>query len=402
VSLWRETEFGKLLTAAVVAAGGFHVSVMAMQLTAALVLDASAIEMGILVAAEFVPGLVIALPAGVGVDRMRRRPVMIAADAGRAVLLAVVPIAWVGGWLSMSLLYLVALGVGLLTTLFDVAAPAYLPSLVGRARLLQANGALQAGSAAVTVIGPNVAGVLVQALTAPLTLGVAGIGYVASAVSLMTIRHPEPAATKAHSPPMRAAIGEALRYLLDHPVLRTLSVTSAAYSFFQAMRAAVFVLFMTRVLELEPVTLGFVWGAGGAGALLGALVAARLAARVGTGRALIAAYLLGPFAALAPAAVLVPEAVVPIVLVGQLGMGFWGPVYGVNASTLTQSLVDERVIGRVVAANRFMYRAPEPLGALVGGVVGSIVGAGSTLLLAAVGISLGAFLVYRSPVRDVR
>jgi hypothetical protein len=402
VSLWRETQFGKLLTAAVVAAGGFHVSVMAMQLTAAVVLEASALEMGILVAAEFVPGLVIALPAGVGVDRLPRRPVMVMADAGRALLLGMVPLAWVGGWLSMPLLYVVALGVGVLTTLFDVAAPSYLPSLVGRARLLQANGALQAGSAAVTIIGPNIAGVLVQVLTAPITLAAAGIGYLASAAVLMTIRHPEPQTTVGLGAPMWSAIREALTYLLAHPILRTLSLTSAAYSFFQAMRAAVFVLFMTQVLELEPVTLGLVWGAGGAGALLGALVAARLAARIGTGRALVAAYLLGPFAALAPAAVLVPAAAVPIVLVGQIGMGFWGPVYGVNASTLTLGLVDERLIGRVVAANRFMYRAPEPLGALIGGIVGTVVGPGLTLLIAAVGISLGALWVYRSPVRHVR
>jgi MFS family permease len=189
VGLWRGTQFGKLWAAATISAVGFHVTVLAVQLTAALLLGATPFEMGLLVAAESTPGLIATLHAGVIIDRIRRRPVMIAADLGRAALLASIPLAWIGGWLTLGQLYVVAFGVGLLTTLFDVAAPSYLPSLVGRKHLLAANGALQSGSAAVNVIGPNIAGLLVQALGAPLAIAADVMTYVTSALTLGTIRH---------------------------------------------------------------------------------------------------------------------------------------------------------------------------------------------------------------------
>jgi predicted MFS family arabinose efflux permease len=201
---------------------------------------------------------------------------------------------------------------------------------------------------------------------------------------------------------MLSAGREGIRYLLGHRVLRPLAVTSAAYAFFQGMRAAIIVLFLTGPLGLEPLTLGILWGVGGAGALLGALSAARLARAMGTGRAILAAYLVGPFSALAPLAPFFPAVAVPIIFVGQFGMGFWGPIYGVNVTALTQSVVDDRLLGRVLAANRFVYRSPAPLGALAGGLLGATIGLQAALLIAAVGISAGVLWLYGSPVRSMR
>ncbi len=161
----------------------------------------------------------------------------------------------------MAQLYVVAFGVGLLTTFFDVAAPSYLPSLVGRDRLLAANGALQSGAAAVNVIGPNLGGMLVQALGAPLAIAADVATYLVSALTLGTIRTREPPPTaESARPRMPSAAAEGIRHLTRHAVLRPLALTSAGYSFFQGMRAAMIVLFLTGTLGFEPLTLGVLWG----------------------------------------------------------------------------------------------------------------------------------------------
>lgn len=401
--LWRETEFGKLWAASTVSALGFHVTVLALQLTAALILGATPFEMGVLVAAESAPVILLSLATGVWVDRVRRRPLLIAADLGRAALLAWIPLAWVGGWLAIEQLYVVAFGVGALTTIFDVAAPAYLPRLVGRSRLLPANAALQTGSAAVNVAGPNLAGLLVQVLGAPLAIAVDVASYVLSGLGVAWIRDREQAPRRSDDEPsFRSAATEGLRYLFDSAILRALVVTSGIYGFFQGMRAALVVLYLTGPLALEPIVLGFVWGVAGLGAVLGATLAGRVARAVGIGPALMLAYLVGPFNALTPIAGLLPALAVPILLVGHFGAGFWAPVYGVNVATLLQSRIDDRVLGRVLAADRFVYRGATPLGALAGGALGTVIGLQAGLFVAAAGVLLGVIWLSTTPVRVLR
>lgn len=401
--LWRETEFGKLWVASTISSVGFHVTVLAMQLTAAVALEATPIQMGILVAAESVPVLLLSLITGVWVDRVRRRPLLIAADLGRAALLAWVPIAWTAGWLRIEQLYVVAFGVGGLTTLFDIAAPAYLPRLVGRVRLLRANAALQTGSAAVNVAAPNLAGLLVQLLSAPIAL-IATVGtYLASAIGVAWIRQPERVLRAGTS--KRSVVADAVEgvgFLFGHRLLRPLVVTGAAYGFFQGMRAALIVLYLTGPLGLAPVVLGLVWGVAGVGAVVGATVAGRLAGAIGIGPSLLTAYLVGPFNALTPAAGVLPEFALALLLVGHFGSGFWGPVYGVNAATLLQSQVDDRLLGRVLASNRFVYRGIIPIGALAGGVIGDTIGLQPGLFIAAGGVTLGAVWLLRSPIPRLR
>lgn len=401
--LWHETEFGKLWAASTVSALGFHITVLALQLTAALLLGATPFQMGILVAAESAPVILLSLVTGVWVDRVRRRPLLIAADVGRAALLAWIPIAWVGGWLAIEQLYIVGFGVGAMTTVFDVAAPAYLPRLVGRHRLLPANAALQTGSAAVNVLGPNVAGLLVQAIGAPLAIAADVASYLLSALGVAWIRDREEAPRRSDADPsFRTAATDGLRYLLASPVLRALVTTSGIYGFFQGMRAALVVLYLTGPLALAPIVLGFVWGIAGLGAVLGASLAGRVARVIGIGPALLLAYLVGPFNALTPAAGLLPAFAVPILLVGHFGAGFWAPVYGVNVATLLQSRIDDRLLGRVLAADRLVYRGATPLGALAGGAVGTVIGLQTGLFVAAAGVMLGAIWLSRSPVPALR
>src|SRR5919112_4506699 len=221
--LGDDPEFLKLFAGGFVSTLGFHVSILAMQLTAATVLRAGPVEMGLLGAAQFLPRLALGLVAGVWVDRLRRRPLMVAADLGRAALLASVPIAFVAGRLSMPQLYVVALGVGAFSVFFGVASQAYLPTLVGRARIAEANARMSAGEAVAQIAGPNLAGILVQTLTAPVSIGADAVSYLVSALSIVWIRRPEPPipplAERRH---VVVEIREGLGVVVAHPVLRTL------------------------------------------------------------------------------------------------------------------------------------------------------------------------------------
>ncbi|MCA1569374.1 MAG: MFS transporter [Chloroflexi bacterium] len=403
-SPWSQPDFRRLWAGRTIAAAGYHVTVLAMQLTAAVTLGASAFEMGLLVAAQSSPALLVSLFAGVWADRLRRRRILIVADLGRAALLLTIPVAWLGGWLSLVQLYLVSFGVGALTTLFDVAVLAYLPTLVGRERLLSANSAIQSSAAAMNIGGPGIAGVLVQWLTAPIAIVVDAIAYVASAASVLAIRKLEDPAPRGETERgMRQEIAEGIRYLLEHRLLRRLSLAGASYALFFGMRAAAVVLYLIGPLALEPLELGLVWGFAGIGGLLGASSAGRIARRIGIGRALISAHSLALFAALTPLAGYVPaELVLPILVIGNLGTGFWAPIYGVNEMTLRQSLVEDRLLGRIAATSGFLFNGVTPIGALIGGAMAVVIGLQATLFVSAAGALAGVLWFLAEPMRRLR
>lgn len=401
---WDSLDFRKLWVGRTVAAVGFHVTVLAMQLTAAVTLEATPFEMGLLVAAQSAPALLVSLFAGVWADQVHRRPILIAADLARAALLVTIPIAWLSGWLTMIQLYVVAFGVGSLTTLFDVAVIAYVPSLVGRERLLSANSALQSSAAAMNIGGPGLAGVLVQWLTAPIAIVVDAVTYLVSAASLLLIRQPEtPTASPGAARSMASQIREGFGLVLGHPVLRRLSLAGMTYALFLGMRSAAVVLFLIGPLALEPQELGLVWGFAGVGGLFGAMLAGRMARRIGVGRTLMAAHTLALFAALTPLAGFLPSAlVVPVLIVGHLGTGFWSPIYGVNELTLRQSLVDDHLMGRTAATSGFLFNGVLPVGALVGGILAGMIGLQATLFISAAGALAGVLWFLGGPLGRLR
>ena len=402
-SIWSLPGFRRLWAGRTVAAVGYHVTVLALQLTAAVTLGASELEMGLLVAAQTAPSLLVSLAAGVWVDRLRRRPLLIAADLVRALLLASVPVGWLTGQLSMGQLYLVAFGVGSLTVVFDVAVHAYVPTLVGRERLLSANSALQSSAAAMNIGGPGLAGVLVQWLTAPVAILADVLAYVASAACILGIREPEPPPPPRDPSSMRVQIAQGFRVVLGDPVLRRLAAAAATYALFFGMRSAAVVLYLIGPLGLEPLRLGLVWGFAGVGGLLGAASAGWIARRIGTGHALMAAHSLAFFAAMTPLAGLVPAPLVlPLLILGHLGTGFWAPVYGVNELTLRQSLVPDGMLGRVAATSGFLFNGVTPIGALAGGALAAVIGLQPTLLLAAAGALTGVLWFVGGPMRSVR
>src|SRR5438105_11611746 len=197
--LWRHPEFVKLWTGQTISRFGSEISQLAIPLAAALVLDASPAQMGLLSAFEFAPFLLLSLFAGVWVDRVRRRPVLIVADIGRAVILGSIPVAAVLGVLRIEQLYVVGLLTGVLTVFFDVAYQAYLPVLVSREHLVEGNSKLEVSRSVAQILGPGVAGALVQIITAPFAVAIDAASFIASALCLLPIRSPEPPRVQAEA-----------------------------------------------------------------------------------------------------------------------------------------------------------------------------------------------------------
>lgn len=403
-SLWRHPAFLRLWTASAISDIGSQVSALALPLIAALMLDATAWQMGLLSAAESAPTLLVGLFAGVWVDRRRRRSVMIAADLGRAALLLIVPLASVLGMLRIDLLYAVALAAGALTVLFDVSHLSYLPSLVDRDRLVEGNSKLEVTASIAQVVGPAAGGVLVKLIGAPLAVLVDAVSYVASALLLLAIRVAEPPpATPAARAGIAAAIGEGLRAVLTHPLLRVLAGCSATTNLFGRMFLAVYVLYMARDLGLSAVGVGAVFATGGLGSFAGALVAGPATRRFGPGPTMIGAQLVfGLTGLLVPLAVLVPRGAIAMVVAAEFTQWMSVIVYYVNAVSVRQALTPDRLRGRVNATMRFIAGGMLPIGALIGGVLGTILGLPATLVVAEFGMLLAVLWLYLSPIRTLR
>jgi hypothetical protein len=403
--LGDDAEFVKLWAGGFISTLGFHVSILAMQLTAAAVLGAAPFEMGLLGAAQFLPRLMFGLIAGVWVDRLRRRPVMIVADVGRALLLASVPVAYLAGRLSIEQLYLVAFGVGSLSVFFGVASQAYVPALVGRENLVVANTRMSAGEAAAQIGGPNLAGIAVQLLTAPIAIGLDAISYLVSALSIAWIRRPEPPVpARSERRDLITEIREGIAVVARRPILRALVVAAVNIGLFTGgFRGALIVLYLVQ-LGVTPVEFGFIYGVGGASALVGAVVAAPLARAVGLGRTLVWIHLVtAAFAAFVPLAGVGPAvARLPLLVAGQVGLGVLSPVWGINGGSLQQLVTPDRLLGRVNATQQVALFGVNPLGAIIGGAVASAVGLQATLAIAAAGAALTSVFLALSPITKLR
>jgi MFS family permease len=290
--LWRHSGFLKLWVADAVSVLGSQVTTLALPLTAALVLGATPAQMGMLGAAQYAPAVVVGLFAGVWVDRSRRRPLMVAADLGRALLLAAIPLAALAGALRIELLYAVAFGSGALGVLFATARGAHLPSLVERAALVEANGKLSVTGSVGLIAGPGLAGLLVRWLSAPVALVADALSFVVSGLLVGAIRADEPPpATRPARPSVVAEAAEGVRVLAREPVLRAFVLSSATLDVGWNALMAVYLLYLARELGQPATTIGLIFGVGSAGALAAGAVAGRIAARLGLGRTLVGSQL---------------------------------------------------------------------------------------------------------------
>ena len=377
---------------------------LALPLTAALTLNATPAQMGILGAVQYAPALLLGLFAGVWIDRVRRRPILIFADVGRALLLASIPVAILLGAHTINYLYGVAFAVGALTVLFAVAYQAYLPSLVEKSHLVEANGRFEASRALAGVLGSGLSGALVQLLTAPIAILADACSFLVSVFTLAIIRTPEPKPVRSvERKHIFAEIGEGLRMTFGHPLLRPIVITSAIFNLFAAILNSLAVVYMVRNLHFSPVVIGAASAIASVAGLLAAIIVGRLTHWFGVGRTLVAATLLisGGWLILPLAgSVLAPS--IPLVTVGA-SLGAMGDVfYNVNAISVIQSVTPNRLRGRVSASVRFTLWGLQPLGALAGGFIGQTYGLQVALFVSSAGF-LSAFLwALFSPIRHLR
>ena len=365
-----------------------------------LLLAATPAQMGILDALAGMATLTVSLIAGVWVDRLRRRPILIATDLARAAILITIPIVAVFGRLSMAQLYVVAALTGTFAVFYNLADRSFLPTLVSREALVEANSKIGVSDSLAEIAGPSLGGVLVQWLNPPLAILIDALSYVFSAACARLIRvvEPPPAAPATRQPVMQE-IREGIQILANQPILRALAGSLGTTNFFGSFIGALYWLFLVRELDLPPALVGVSIGVGGAGALLGALIAGRLTQQFGQGRILLATMLLwGAFAFVIPLAYWRGPWLAPVVMATQLLGDIPIAIYLINEVSLRQSIIPDRLLGRANASFEFVSQGMAPLGALAGGVLGETIGVRPTLLIAAIGIALASLWIFLSPI----
>jgi MFS family permease len=403
-TLWRHADFMKLWTAETISQLGTQVTLLALPLTAILILKASAFEVGLLSALEFLPFILVGLPAGVWVDRLRRRPILIVGDLGRALTLGSIPLVYELHHLTIWQLYAVAFLTGVLTVFFDVSYQSYLPSLVERDQLVEGNSKLEISRSGAQLAGPGLGGLLVQALRAPVAIFADALSYLWSAMWVFLIRKPEARIERpveGHRS-MRSEIKEGLRYVWRHPYLRPIAFCTGTANLFGSMLFALMVLFAVRVLHLRPGLIGLALAIGNVGFLLGAFSAQRIADRVGVGRAIVWSIgLTSPVWILFPLAT--PSTGFAILVITGFITSFGGmAVYNINQVSLRQAITPHRMQGRMNATMRFMVWGTMPIGAFVGGILGNTIGLRPTLWVSAIGGMFAFLPPLFSPVRSLQ
>jgi MFS family permease len=400
--LLRQPDFLKLWSGLTISLVGMQVSGLALPL-AAVELGASAGQMGLISALRWLPYLLLGLLAGVWLDRLRRRPVLVVTHLGRAALLATVPAAALLGRLSVEQLYMVAFLLGALMVFSDGAYQALLPTLVARDQLVDGNSKFALSDSLARLAGPGLGGALVAAVTAPIAVAVDAVAFALDAALVWAIRREEPRPRPRAERRLGREVAEGLRWVFGSRLLRPIQLRSMSFICANAIWSTVYVLYATRELGIDPVTLGLVFAAGGPGAVLGSLVAGRLIARFGLGRPLVvadalagAATLLLPLSALAGPT----EAVALLVLASAL-FGLLVTVGSVAELSLRQGMTPSDLQGRMNATMRSLNWSTVALGSMVGGLLGDAIGLAPTLLIGA-GLSCGTSVVLiASPVWQV-
>ncbi len=396
--LWAQRPFALLWTGQTVSQLGSQVTLVALPLTAILVLDATPLQVGLLTATGFAPAAIFGLLAGVSVDRVRRRSMQIVCQLALATTTLSVPVAAWLGLLRLDQLFAIEAINGALTVLSVAAGQAYLPTLVGGSQLTEANAKLATSTAAARVVGPGFAGLLIQLTSAPIAIVVDAVSFLVSAVCLMFIGVREPAPQRSVRRSIAGEIKEGLYLVLGHRLIRPLMLSGGSYNFFAAIFVAVYTLFIVRELGFAPATVGAVIACGGVGGVLGGIAAAPAATRFGVGRAIVGSMILLAVAHLAAPLASGPQAVtVPLLAGASLFAQFGVGVLVVNRTTLIQQLVPAHALGRVAATQQVIGLAAVPIGAVLGGLMGEVLGLRATVGIAAVGTIAATVALVRSP-----
>ena len=403
MKLLRERDFRNFWLGQTISLFGDQVSLIALPLAAVLVLDAGAADMGLLTAAAYAPHLLLSLPAGVWLDRVARRlRVMIAADIVRALLFASVPLAYAFDALTLAQLYAVAFLAGCLAVFFDISFSTVYVSITTRDRYVEANSLLHGSRSFSFVAGPSVGGLLVQAFSAPFALLADAVSFLVSAVFLRRIGAEEPPLTE-EAESIRARIGAGIEFIARSWFFRPTLASVATLNFFNFAFQALFVLFATRELGIGAGTLGLILGVGAVGGIVGAVVASRVGRVLGLGRAFLLGMVLFP----APL-VLVPLAsgpqplVVGMLFAAEFLSGLGVMILDINVGALMLAFTPHRLLSRAMGTFRFVNYGVRPLGALLGGALGSLIGLRPALYIATGCALAGVLWLLPSQVPDVR
>jgi MFS family permease len=405
--LLRERDFRRLWLAQTVSQVGTQVTNLALPLVAILVLNATAFEVALLGAIEFLPFVFFTLPAGAWVDRLPKRRVLIAADLGRAAILALVPIGYLTGALAMWQLYVIGFSAGILTVFFEVAYQSILPELVDRDRLAEGNSRLEISRSAAQILGPGLGGFLVGVITAPMAILADALSYLGSAGFLFGIkapvRDPLPArdAETTSRPSLRHEIAEGLRFYAKSSLLLAESAAIVTMNLGSNISYSILLVFLVRELGLKPEAIGIAFSIGSIGVLAGAASAAAFGRRLGVGPALIVATAIvtgGAFLIL----LATPDTAFVLLLAMAAVQGFSGIIINVNGVSLRQSLTPDHLQGRVNATGRWINWSILPLAAIVGGLIATAIGLRGTILVGAViGLLSLPWLIF-TPIRKLR
>jgi MFS family permease len=399
--LLRENQpFRRFWAAQTVSLVGDQITVIALPLVAVLALDASAAQMGYLFAAELAPNLLFSLHAGAWIDRRgRRRQLMIATDLMRAGLIGSIPLAYAFDGLTFPHLLVVGFPMGTMSVLFQVSYSALFVALLPRDRYVDGASLLHGTRAFSYVAGPSAGGVLVQALSAPVTLFVDAVSYVVSALFLRRVAATEPETERAG----RGHVVAGVRYIFGSPVIRAALGATATINFFNFVFFTLFILYATRELGVSPGTLGLVLGAGAVGGVIGSVATAAIGRRIGLGPAFALGCVLFPAPLL-----LVPLAggpewlVLAFLFLAEFASGLGVMVLDINAGAISAAIVPDRLRSRVSGAYMVVNYGVRPIGALVAGALGTWIGVRATLFVGTAGAILGVLWLLPSPILGLR
>ena len=402
--LWRHPDFVRLWAGETISIFGTLIGGLALSFTAILWLDASALQISILTGAQFVPGFLVGLVAGVWVDRLKRRPIMIVADIGRFVALATIPLAALFDLLTIWQLYAVALTASTLTVFFDVAYQSYLPTLVAREELVEGNAKLTASASVAEVGSFSLSGWLVQLLSGPGAVLIDAVSFLGSAFFLARIRTEEPPPMPEHE---RTGIWHeakaGLRIVFHDPIVRSLAVANAIAVCGRGILSVVFLLYLNQEVGFGPGVLGLIFAVGGVTSLGGSFLAGRAHLFGGLGPAIVLAALLRAVGTLfMPLASSVSALGAGLLVANQCVTDPAASFYDINDVSLRQAVTPHEVQGRMFASCRFIEFGAMLLGTAVGGVLGELIGLRETLFAATALMGVSAVWLAFSPVARLK
>ena len=401
--LWHNRDFVKFWLGQTVSQFGSGITGIALPLTGVLLLAATPSQMGILSALDGAAVLAIGLFAGVWVDRVRRRPLLIAADLGRAFILSTVPLAALFGVLHIAQLYTVAALTGMFTVIFNVANQSFLPSLIPQTALVEGNSKLGVSDSLAEIGGPAVAGPLVQLISAPFAVLFDAFSFLFSAFCLGFIRKPEPpVASTENRKSIWHELVQGLHEVLKNPLLRSLAGGVGAFNFFGNFIGALYALYVVRELHAAPIFLGFLIATGGVSALLGAFIAERVVRRFGLGLTAGATlFIYGATGLLIPLAAGPTAVALSFLFASQLVGDASVSIHLITEVSLRQSIAPGNMLGRTNASIQFLSQGVAPVGALLAGILGGLIGLRFTILIGVLGVMAAGALLFLSPIRKI-